>query len=134
MITLLNINKSYGNKKVISNFSLTINDKDFIAITGKSGCGKSTLLNIIGLLERCDSGCISILGYNNLKPKTIQATKLLRNEISYLFQNYALIDEETVFYNLNLALKYSKGKNKAIISNALSKVGLSGFEKKEFIN
>lgn len=55
MIELVNINKKFGNKVVLKDFSLKIEDTDFIAIVGESGKGKTTLLNIIGLLEQSDS-------------------------------------------------------------------------------
>lgn len=131
MIELLNINKAYEGNVVLKNFSLTINDGEFIAVTGPSGCGKSTLLNILGLLERCDSGQIIIDKEVILSPRSRKATKILREKISYLFQNFALIDEESVFNNLILALRYIKGNKKDLISNALSRVGLAGYEHKK---
>ena len=59
MIQLLNINKRFGDKAVLSNVSLSINKNEFVCITGESGVGKTTLLNIIGLIEKPDSGELS---------------------------------------------------------------------------
>lgn len=134
IIRLNNITKSYGSRKIVDNFCLEIENGEFVAITGVSGKGKSTILNIIGLLEDTDSGDVIIDGQQNLKPNTNKSVKILREKISYLFQNFALIDEETVSYNLFLALKYVKGsksdKLKAV-SEALKKVGLEGSEKRK---
>lgn len=130
MISIQNVNKSYGNKKVLKSFSLEIDNGEFIGIMGKSGKGKSTILNIIGCLEKVDSGDVIINGEKNVRPNSKKANILLRDTTSYLFQNFALIDNETVSYNLQLALKYvvgSKKQKKGMINEALKFVGLEGF-------
>ncbi|MGL5152956.1 MAG: putative bacteriocin export ABC transporter [Clostridium sp.] len=130
IIELRGITKSYGNKKVLDNFSINIEKGDFIGITGNSGSGKSTLLNIIGLLECFDSGDLIINGYKNIKVNSNTAMKVLRYELSYLFQNYALVDNETVLANLYLAMKYIKKSKKEkliMIKEALHSVGLDGY-------
>lgn len=131
MIELVDIKKAYEGKVILEDFSLHIKEGEMVAIKGKSGCGKSTLLNIIGLLETADKGQVCIDGYNNIRPQTQIAISLMRNTISYLFQNFALIDEETVFYNLKLALQYVKGNKKEKIADVLSLVELNGFEEKK---
>lgn len=130
MIELIDVSKRYGDKVIFDNYSLAIKKGEFVAIVGKSGCGKSTLLNLIGLLERPDKGYICIDGSEGIRSHTVEATKLLRYKISYLFQNFALIDEETVFYNLKIALRYTKGNKRDKIKKALDIVGLSGYENK----
>ena len=90
------------------------------------------MLNIIGLLEKPDSGNINIMGIENPVIDSKSGVKLLRNNISYLFQNYGLVDNETVEYNLKIAtrfLKLTKEEEKAKITEALDTVGLSGYEK-----
>ena len=99
IIMLENVSKSY-NKKVLDNISIDIKEGELVAITGESGRGKSTLLNIIGLLEYPDEGKLIIDGEVNVKPSSMKANKILRNKISYLFQNFARIDEESVYFNL----------------------------------
>lgn len=133
IIMLENVSKSY-NKKVLDNISIDIKEGELVAITGESGRGKSTLLNIIGLLEYPDEGKLIIDGEVNVKPSSMKANKILRNKISYLFQNFALIDEESVYSNLMLSLKYnscSKSEKKEKIKNALNKVGLENYEKRK---
>lgn len=130
MIKLKNITKKYGAKVIFKDFSINIDEGEFVAIMGESGCGKSTLLNIMGLLESADKGEVYIDGESNIKPQSKKAIKIIRNKISYLFQNFALVDEDTVYNNLLLALKYVKGERKSKINTALYSVGLAGYEKK----
>lgn len=130
IIQLKNINKKYGTKMIFDNFSLEIQTGEFVAITGYSGCGKSTLLNIIGLLEDFDSGELIIDGDINVRPNSNFANKILREKIGYLFQNFALVDDETVQYNLKFALKYLNGSKKEKrykMGKALAQVGLKGY-------
>src|SRR5690554_4398582 len=124
LIRLNNISKKYGKQVVLSNFNLEVEKGEFIGIKGESGKGKSTLLNIIGLLEDCEGNiffeekCIS-------SNDTKKVQKLLRNRIGYLFQNFALIDDLSVYDNLKIVLKKSSKKEKMIlIQQALEKVGL----------
>lgn len=115
---------------IFDNFSLEIQTGEFVAITGYSGCGKSTLLNIIGLLEDFDSGELIIDGDINVRPNSNFANKILREKIGYLFQNFALVDDETVQYNLKFALKYLNGSKKEKrykMGKALAQVGLKGY-------
>lgn len=134
MIEIKNITKKYDDRVIFKNFSLKINDGEFVVITGKSGCGKSTLLNIIGLLEDPDKGKVVIDGEKILSSQSKNAVKVIRNKISYVFQNFALVDEETVKYNLMLALRYVKLSHKEKenkIADALAKVGLCWYENKK---
>ena len=83
-----------------------------VAIIGKSGSGKSTILNIIGLLENYNSGKLKLFDKENIKINSKESMLMLRNKIGYLFQNYALIDNESVDYNLEIPLVYSKYNKK----------------------
>lgn len=130
-VELKNVTKKFNKKTVIDNLSLQLEEKKIYAITGRSGCGKTTLLNIMGGIEKVDEGEVTILGNKNISQKS-RLRKLLRYQISFLFQNYALSDNDTVKYNLELALKYSKVKNKnEAIAEALKTVGLEGMEKQK---
>lgn len=112
MIELKNITKSFGENVLFDQFSCTIEDGEFLGIQGVSGSGKSTLLNIIGLLEKCDSGQIVIDGeeidYRNKK----QIKRLLREKIGYLFQNFALIDDYSILKNLSIGLPEKSKKDR----------------------
>lgn len=134
IIKLSSITKAYGDKIVLQNFDMEVFPGEFIAITGSSGSGKSTLLNILGLIEPFDSGSYKILGLDNPKIDSTESIQLLRNKISYLFQNFALINERSVSYNLEIALhfsKMSKARKRELIAQALQQVGLAGFENKK---
>lgn len=106
ILELKSVNKSYGDREIIHNFTVNIPKHSLVAITGKSGSGKSTLLNMIGLLESVDGGVIKINGKKTPSINSVQATKLRRNTINYLFQSFALINDITVEDNLMLAMEF----------------------------
>lgn len=131
LIRITNLTKSYSHKIIISNYNLTIEEGEIIAITGPSGSGKSTLLNIIGFIDNFDSGEYNFLGKKNIRANTNQSQTIIRDDISYLFQNFALIESETVMNNLLIALKYKKNTKKEKlddIKKALISVGLPEYE------
>lgn len=134
IVSLKNINKKFDNKVIFKDFNLEVDEGEFLCIKGVSGAGKSTLLNIIGMLEKPDSGTLEIDGIKNPRFNSAKGIGLLRNTISYLFQNYGLIEEETVIYNFKVAthyLHYSNEERNKKIAEALEKVGLIGYEKKK---
>lgn len=134
MITLSNISKSYGDHIIFKDYSLSIEQGEFIALTGASGKGKTTLLNIIGLIEPHDSGDLEILSYKNPSLHGNKGIKLLRNELAFVFQNFGLIEAETVLYNLKIATRFSNLKSqeeKILIAAALERVGLPGIQSKK---
>ena len=117
-----NISKSFRNHKVLDHFNCSIKKEEFILIQGASGSGKSTLLNIFGLLDKPDEGHLYL--YNDeIKPFSKSSMQLLRKEIGYLFQNFALMEDETVNDNLYVALAYSN-KTEKDIPSVLDMVGL----------
>lgn len=134
IVRMINVSKSYGEQKVIIDFNYDFEEGKIYAVTGPSGAGKSTLLNIIGLLEKPDEGAVELFGQRKIKLTSRSAMLMLRHKIGYLFQNFALIDNQTVEENLMIALTYCKGKEamkRRQISQALDRVGLSGFAKKK---
>lgn len=106
MIRLKNISKSFYKKNIFNQFNLEIEDQRFAVIHGKSGSGKSTLLNIIGLIDTFEEGDLEIFSKVNPNPNGKEAMLLRRKSISYLFQNYALIENETIANNLKIAQEY----------------------------
>ena len=133
-ITLSNINKRFGEKVLFRDYSLHIEAGEFVAIKGESGAGKTTLLNIIGLLETPDSGSITLCGARNPSFSSRAAVHLRRHKLSYLFQNYGLVDTDTVEANMKLATRFGKAKGKAEkerIADALAQMGLSGYERRK---
>lgn len=127
MIKIENITKKFGDRIIFDNFSLSIEQGESVAIMGESGTGKSTLLNIIGLLDVDYKGKYYILGKDQKNKSWSKRSETIRNNINYLFQNYALVEDETVRNNLLYALYYTKlsvKEKQAIISRTLSEFGL----------
>ncbi len=123
-ILLENIDMSYGMKSIFKNYQLKVEQGEFLCISGPSGSGKTTLLNIIGLMERPDSGRVVIKGVENPKFTGKEGRELLRKDLFFIFQNYGLVEEKTVQYNLEVSMQFSK-KKKEDMADALEKVGLS---------
>ncbi len=86
---------------------------DFVAVMGPSGCGKTTLLNLIGMIDHWTSGDYRLLGQDVGKMKEKQRTDLRKKHIGFVFQNFNLIEELTVFENVELPLQYLGWKRKA---------------------
>jgi len=127
-IKLEHIKKQYNKEQVLFNdLCLEINKGEFIGLIGKSGAGKTTLLNIIGLITDISEGTIHIDNYTKLTMYSKNALLLRRYTIGYLFQNYGLIEDESVLWNLKLALEYkriSKKEKLERIEKYLNKFGL----------
>lgn len=129
-ISVRQLSKYYGAKRVIENISFEISDREFVALIGPSGSGKSTLLNLIGLLETVDEGTITIDGEILPQVNSKKATHLRRNVLNYLFQSNALIPNESVSDNLMLALHYTdltKKEKDNKIKTVLAKVHMESF-------
>lgn len=127
-----NIKKAYDSHIVFEEVSFSIQAGDRVAIIGKSGSGKSTLLNILGLLEKPTSGKYLLEDKENIRIHSSLARKILRDKIGYLFQNYALLENETVEDNMKIAMRYGKyGNKKESIAEALHVVGLKHTEKRK---
>ncbi len=120
MIKIINMNKSFGNKTLFKNFNLEVKKQEFVIISGKSGSGKTTLLNILGGIEKVDSGNILIDGIDITKEKNL--LYYFRYKVGFLFQNFALIENKTVKQNLDIIKKSCK--TNMSIQEAMEMVGL----------
>lgn len=133
---LLRVRKKYGDRRVLDDFDLQIEVGEFVALTGASGTGKSTVLNLIGLLDAPDAGEVRILGEKAPAPHTRSANRFRRYRLGYLFQNFALIENESVAHNLEIALTYAGGgiSKPERIAEAITQVGLAGAEKRKIFS
>ena len=112
MIKIKNLSKVFRTEEMetnaLSEVSLTINQGDFVSIMGASGSGKSTLLNIIGLLDSASSGSYQLLDQEMVGLKEKEKSKVRKENIGFIFQNFNLIDELSVYDNIELPLIYNK--------------------------
>lgn len=121
MIEIKNLSKRFGEHILFENYNMTVNDGEFTIILGNSGCGKTTLINMISSLEPIDSDEILVNGVNISKRKN--QLKYLRNNVGFLFQNYGLIENKTVKYNMNIIGR--KSRSDITLESALQTVGIA---------
>ena len=131
ILKIKNITKDYGIKgfktRVLKDISLNVNKGDFIAIMGPSGAGKTTLLNIMSTLDKQTSGDVILDGIDVSKVKNKELSKLRREKIGFIFQDYNLLDNMTLMNNIALPLALGKKKSKEIedkVINIAKKFGL----------
>ena len=110
MIKIEKVNKYFNKGKanqihVINNTTMTLPDKGIVCLLGPSGCGKTTLLNAIGGLDKVDSGTITIDGQRITRFSSSKIDSIRNARIGYIFQNFNLIDDRTVFENVAIALR-----------------------------
>jgi putative ABC transport system ATP-binding protein len=110
MLLIKNLKKSYRTEEVetiaLNGVSLSINQGEFVAVMGPSGCGKTTLLNVVGLLDAPDSGELYINGQEVGRLNERGRTDLRKQNIGFVFQSFNLIDDLTVYENIELPLVY----------------------------
>ncbi|MFI9403575.1 ATP-binding cassette domain-containing protein [Nocardia sp. NPDC052316] len=126
-IEVRRLRKTVGERLLFDDLSFSVDRGRMLAITGASGSGKTTLLNCIGLLDDYDGGEIVVNDTNLKKIRRRDRVTYFRHEVGYLFQNYALMDDQTVDENLSIACTYTKrgtGKKRDWKLEALEQVGL----------
>ena len=124
MIKIEHLAKSFGERTVFQDINLQFVAGKVYALIGNSGCGKTTLLNILAKLEPYEKGSIS---YQGQELKQIKSHHFFKNELGYLFQNFGLLENETIAANLELGLigqKWTKQEKKKREEEVLEKVGL----------
>ena len=133
MIELHNVSKYYqtGGKKtvVLEEINLNVAEGEFLSVMGPSGSGKSTLLNIIGMLDFPSEGGYLFMGEPVLTMKEKQRKELFKQHIGFVFQSYHLIDELTVFENIETPLLYQGVKSserKALVADMLDRFRIVG--------
>ena len=116
MIKTVNLTKTFSAMDVdthaLSGVDFSVEDGEFVAIMGPSGCGKSTLLNILGMLDSPSGGEYFFAGENVAMYNEKKRSHLRKQKIGFIFQNFNLIDELTVFENVELPLLYLKQSQK----------------------
>lgn len=135
LLELKNIEKSYGNHRILKNINLTINRGEFIAIIGQSGSGKSTLLNILGALDKPTEGSIFFKEKDISKCTSKELAKFRNEEIGFIFQFHYLLPEFTVLENLLIPTwimeKTSTLKFKDRALSLLKEIGLENLENRK---
>ncbi len=133
MISLRNIVKYYktgfGNTFVLRDINLEIAEGEFVTVMGPSGSGKSTLLHIMGMLDAPSSGEYFFNDINVNKLKERKRTELHSTNIGFVFQSYHLIDELTVYENIEMPLLYKKVKGserKGLVADSLDRFQIVG--------
>ena len=127
VVELAHITKSYGKQLALADFSLQVEDGEFITLLGPSGCGKTTVLRLIGGFESCDSGQILLDG------KAVAGMPPEARAVNTVFQNYALFPHKTVFENVAFGLRMAgraADDIQRIVGEALRQVRLEGMEQR----
>ena len=133
MIEVKNLVKIFKSKKkdkccALNDISFKLPDTGFVFVVGKSGSGKTTLLSLIGTLDNITSGDIIVDGISLKNISEKEASYYRNQKIGFIYQDYHLIDEITVKENINLALDINETKVDQDILEALTRVGLKGYE------
>ncbi|HBF7900020.1 ABC transporter ATP-binding protein [Clostridioides difficile] len=129
-IKINNISVVIKGKHIFSNITDTMNSGDIVALTGASGCGKTTLLNCLGLIQPIESGSILINQKDTSKWNDKDKTKFWHKYATFIYQDYGIIEDESVAYNITL--DKTKVKSRAV-KDILEKVGLKGRDKEQAI-
>ena len=122
MIELKNIDKKFKERQILNHFSLQVSKGEFVALCGPSGSGKTTILNLMGLLIKPDRGQVSLFGIENPNERQIQ--KIRQEKLGYIFQNYVLMENETVLENLKISKKYNPDWCLEGVNKTLREMGL----------
>lgn len=139
MIKIEKVNKYYNKGKanqihVINNTSMTLPDEGIVCLLGPSGCGKTTLLNAIGGLDKVDQGTITIDGQRITRFSSNKIDSIRNARIGYIFQNFNLLDDRTVFENVAIALRMIGIRDNTTVTArvryCLEKVGIDQYRNK----
>jgi len=133
VITLTSLHKQYRTRELettaLADVSIEVAKGEFVAVMGASGCGKSTLLNIIGMIDRPDAGSYQFDHIEVTSLTESARARLRRDRLGYIFQNFNLLEELTVFANVELPLLYRRvprDERRRKVREVLELVGLNG--------
>ncbi|WP_420401300.1 ABC transporter ATP-binding protein [Flagellimonas sp.] len=136
MIQIQKLKKSFRTEEVetlaLNGVDLNVAEGEFVAIMGPSGCGKSTLLNIIGMLDNPTEGSYEFAGHQVGGLKESQRTQLRKGNLGFVFQSFNLIDELTVYENVELPLIYlkmNKSERREKVKKVLERMKIAHREK-----
>lgn len=132
IISINDLKKVFSTESVkttaLNNINLSIEKGEFVALMGPSGCGKSTLMNILGLIDNPDGGSYKFLGEEVSRCNERQLAKLRKENIGFVFQSFNLIDELTVYENVELPLLYngvSSAERKERVEAVIAKMDMT---------
>lgn len=128
MIKLKNVEKYYGDHKVLKGINLEVQKGEFISVMGSSGSGKSTLLNLIGGMDRPEKGEIIVIGENISAYTDEKLTLYRRTKIGFIFQFFNLLPNITVFENISMPLLLNGDKDREKVIAYIKRIGLNGKE------
>ena len=136
LIEIKGLHKVYSTDEVettaLNDVQLDIDKGEFVAVMGPSGCGKSTLLNVLGLLDSPDRGSYQLNGQEMVGLSEKERANVRKNNIGFVFQSFNLIDELTVFENIELPLIYLKvpaSERKEKVTKIMEQMGIAHREK-----
>ncbi len=132
MIKIENLSKVFRTEEVetkaLNDISLEIKQGEFVTIMGASGCGKSTLLNIVGLLDNASGGSYKLLDKEINGLSEVEKAKIRKENVGFVFQNFNLIDELSVYDNIELPLIYNNvpaSERKKRVENIAERLAIS---------
>jgi len=131
MIKIENLEKVYKTEEVettaLNGINFHVKEGEFVSIMGPSGCGKSTLLNVMGLLDKPESGSYKFIDTELLTLNDRERSNFRKKNMGFVFQNFNLIDELTVFENIELPLIYNKipaGERKKLVNEIIERMNI----------
>ena len=125
ILELKNVSKIYGELHALSNIDLTVNAGDWLSIMGPSGSGKTTMINIIGCMDTPSEGSVVLGGVDIRRESAASLTKIRRDKIGLIFQQFHLISYLTAVENVMVAQYYHSMPDEEEAMEALKKVGLA---------
>ena len=125
LLELKNISKIYGSLKALDNVSISVEKGEWLAIMGPSGSGKSTMMNIIGCMDKPTSGEVLLDGVDISKESAKNLTRIRRDKIGLIFQQFHLVNYLTAVENVMVAQYYHSMPDEKEAMEALARVGLS---------